>query len=254
MGWSMLFDEENSCHYYYNEVTGTSQWDTPTSAFSTSGDVAVRDNYSDVDDNNSDIDLDPLSIVKSDILVNYYSDIDSPAKDEKLSHDQAATDVLPDRVKTNYDYIKAAKQYKKHRKYLDINCSELCVLCKIRRVSEAFFPCNHRCVCHDCVITYDICEYSVTYMMSEVYSNCHFNCPLCESIIKKILPMENGDEVEKYWQWCNEVVIPLPNGFEKRFMQIADALKKVYIDDVLEDNMRQSSSYCSQVSTACVVS
>jgi hypothetical protein len=141
---------------------------------------------------------------------------------------------IRDRETRAHDYDHFAKLYRMHRKYHDPHCIELCVLCHRNQVSHALFPCDHRCVCSDCILTYDICEYTI--MMAESFPNCHYNCPLCAGLIKKIFPMEGGKEIDKYWDWCYEVVPPLPNGFEKKFTLSAEVIQKVFIDDVHESS------------------
>lgn len=136
---------------------------------------------------------------------------------------------MRDRDAPAHDYLQFAKLYRLHRKYHDPHCTELCVLCQHNVVSHVLFPCNHRCVCSDCILSYDICEYTI--LMAENFPNCHYNCPLCAGIIKKIFPMDNGSEIDRYWEWCYEVVPTLPTGFEKKFAMSAEVIRKVIIDD-----------------------
>lgn len=59
----------------------------------------------------------------------------------------------------------------------------------------------------------------------------YINCSLCAAIIKRILPLENGAEVEKYWQWVLEERPPLPTGFVRDFKHSEGVIKTVYVTD-----------------------
>lgn len=170
----------------------------------------------------------------------YYSDMDSKPSssnnreyDAYLEHNPNLIyedDGLANRQKNlNQDYLHLAKMYTLHRKYEDVDCKELCVLCRKLQVSDAFFPCNHRCVCKACIVSNDITEH--TFAIMNMNPKLHFTCPLCCSFIKRIIPMNNGEEIKEYYDWCYDVKPVLPHGFEKKFGLVASALTKVYITD-----------------------
>ena len=109
----------------------------------------------------------------------------------------------------NQDYLEMARLYKLQRPYSDINYSKACVLCRKRKATHVLFPCEHRCVCENCIRKEEIC--SDSKLSLKAHGCC--NCPLCAAIIKKILPFENGKEIERYWSWVYEFPPPLPENF-----------------------------------------
>lgn len=313
-GWLKGFDQQYNCFYYYNSITGISQWESPLETailpgaqddtyFNRTGLDCDIPYYSDIDETNdddskkdeglasnpyySDMENSPMrkpsrsqlplregsssqSRQMADISRKAYVDISekySDADDLSLrgpnNHEGKASEnikvfsssssdmgLIANGMRNNgrsrFDYIGNSKLYKLQRKYMDEFCKELCILCRTNQVSEAFFPCDHRCVCHACVVKYDICEFSSA--LAEIYKDCHYNCPLCASLIRKILPMEDGNEREKYWLWCNEVVLPLPPGFAKRFAHAAEALQRVYVDE-----MEEKKNLATQRSSTCFI-
>jgi hypothetical protein len=56
-------------------------------------------------------------------------------------------------------------------------------------------------------------------------------CPLCNSLIKKIITFDNGKEIDKYWSWVYETTPTLPTDFMKGFKHSAAVIQKVYIDE-----------------------
>ena len=54
------------------------------------------------------------------------------------------------------------------------------------------------------------------------------SCPLCAGIIKKVLPHEDGKEVDKYWAWVEEVNPSLPTGFMRNFRHSAHVIETVF--------------------------
>lgn len=85
-----------------------------------------------------------------------------------------------------------------------------CVLCKKRTPSSVFFPCAHSCVC-------DVCAKEKRVGPSSAGSAGMWEaCPVCMSMIKKVLPLEGGREEDRYWDWVHEVKPPLPRGFARK--------------------------------------
>ncbi len=112
-----------------------------------------------------------------------------------------------------------------------------------------FFPCEHHAVCQECVIREKIHEFG---SIESVQPNSHYNCPLCSEVIKKILPCENGLEVEKYWQWVLEVKPELPNGFTRNFKHSAAIIQKIHIDENIRlKKLKEKPPLCS---VCCTVS
>lgn len=140
----------------------------------------------------------------------------------------------------NQDYLQLAKIYSEQRQYADDMQHPPCVLCNQNICSHVFFPCEHRCVCAACIEKNDFCEDRDIPNRSDGYNM----CPLCATVIKKILPFEAGLEVIKYWEWVEEVSPPLPPGFKRKFKRSEDVLYRVYVE---KDPLSSiEDSFCKQ--------
>lgn len=164
------------------------------------------------------------------------------------------------------DYIRLAKEYKEMEKYRNNNprLEKRCVVCKgkaftkladIERGQEedttlrggskgtgrnrstsngkssnsnhykkkylikVLFPCEHRPICNEC------------WEQKQPW----IKCPVCHEEIKIALN-HNGNEVDEYWDWINEIKPHVPHGFLKSFTRqsrraIMDAMAKSINDD-----------------------
>jgi hypothetical protein len=130
----------------------------------------------------------------------------------------------------NQDYLGMARTYKLQRAYSDPHFNALCVLCQKHECSDVFFPCQHRCVCRNCIRSEQICD--DRSLTSNPRGFC--NCPLCSTIINIILPHENGKEVENYWAWVHEIVPPLPKDFMRNFKHSEAVLETIYAKKGIE--------------------
>ena len=92
---------------------------------------------------------------------------------------------------------------------------------------DVLFPCEHRAVCRNCIAKENV----VCISDMSKFSHAHCNCPLCNSVIKLILPWEEGLEVEKYWQWIEEVKPALPGDFMKNWRHSAAIIEKCYVQN-----------------------
>eukprot|EP00600_Ochromonadales_sp_CCMP1393_P011901 CAMPEP_0175001546 /NCGR_PEP_ID=MMETSP0005-20121125/3191_1 /TAXON_ID=420556 /ORGANISM="Ochromonas sp., Strain CCMP1393" /LENGTH=122 /DNA_ID=CAMNT_0016256439 /DNA_START=94 /DNA_END=462 /DNA_ORIENTATION=- len=100
------------------------------------------------------------------------------------------------------------------RAYSDPEQYALCVLCRTNYADQVFFPCEHRCVCGDCVKREQICSDSQLEQLPHG--------------IKLILPSEGGLEVEKYWNWVYEEPVPLPPRFIRDWRHSAAVIRAVH--------------------------
>ena len=143
---------------------------------------------------------------------------------------------------TSQDYLNMARLYKLNRPYSDPNYFGLCVLCHTNFADMVFFPCEHRCVCSECILKENICSDSQLNYVTDGYCN----CSLCATIIKLILPSEGGLEVEKYWEWVYEEPVPLPKKFMKTFRHSAGVISAVHIRDTTNsDSFENSFQKCN---------
>lgn len=139
----------------------------------------------------------------------------------------------------NLDYFAIAKAYKEQRPYSNPNYKALCILCHKNYSEDVFFPCEHHCVCRECMLNEKICEEGMLNAIPDAY----VNCSLCGNVIKLVLPLENGKEVKQYWDWVYEERVMLPRGFMRKWRQSANAIKHIYNSEGEIDT--RSSMFCS---------
>ena len=281
-GWVRYFDENSKCFYFFNESTGTTQWDEPpsiktanltsdpisqTDAENTLCDQASLpaymqtdfsklghndDNYSDMDDAecpHSDMDSDEDSRKEYDqwreqlVRENYLlPDAWHEDRSAAVLKSRPTEEII--RGGTNQDYVGLARIYKIQRPYSHPTARLVCVLCHKRDAEDVFFPCEHRCVCRKCIRNEKVVEES---KFDEMSADGFCNCPLCATIIKKILPSEGGAEIETYWRWVLEVAPPISKSFLKNFKHSAGVLRTVYNIDCEdeEEDRTDATGVCS---------
>ena len=181
----------------------------------------------------------------SDEAGDHYESNDYEPYDEETAP-KAVKDRSKDRLPqgTSQDYVHMARMYKLTRPYSDPDYTALCVLCHTNFADMVFFPCEHRCVCSECIHNESIC--SDKEMETTPHGYC--NCSLCAGIIKLILPSEGGAEVEKYWNWVYEEPIPLPSNFLRNFRHSAGVIRAVHVrngDGKDVDSFENASKSCA---------
>jgi hypothetical protein len=170
--WEEYIEEESGNIFYYNKMTNTTQWEHP-------------------------------NLIKNKVIPSIKPSRSNKIYIEPIVDDRKKIEKNEEEKKnliggTTIDYLHCAKLYKVNRPYGDHTANSICVLCRKNISKIVFFPCEHHAVCQECVIREKIYEFG---SIESVQPNSHYNCPLCSEVIKKILPCENGLEVEKYWQW-----------------------------------------------------
>lgn len=158
--------------------------------------------------------------------------------------------ALSTKGRLNQDYVQMARLYKVQRPYSDPHNPVVCLLCHKNLAEDVFFPCEHHCVCRACIKKEKICEERQLAKMPDGYPN----CSLCASVIKLILPLEDGLEVDKYWNWVYEEKVTLPTAFMRNWKHSADVIQTVFIDDKEhgKGHARRRRSHTN--STFCVIS
>jgi hypothetical protein len=203
----------------------------------------INDCYSDMDE---DVNV-PQQHSHSPLIVKE-SDGRSNRRTRAEVLDPLPNDYLIDSPIMNKDYLDMARLYRLQRPYSDKKVSHTCVLCFKRKATHVFFPCDHCCVCEDCVKAEEICPDSK--LSSKAHGCC--NCSLCGTVIKKILPFENGKEIDKYWLWIYEYNSPLPEGFMKNFKHSAGVIETVHVNHNDDDDNSSNASTSSGAS--CTIS
>jgi hypothetical protein len=162
-------------------------------------------------------------------------------------NEESAPKTVKNRSKeggSNQDYIHMARMYKLTRPYSDPGFMGMCLLCHSNFADVVFFPCEHRCVCSECVEKESICSDSQLDSTPGGYCN----CSLCASVIKLILPSEGGREVEKYWDWVYEEPMKLPTNFLRNFRHSAAVIRAVHVrtqKDSSADSLENTSKNCA---------
>ena len=143
---------------------------------------------------------------------------------------------------TTKDYFHLAQTYKMHSSYQVSQLSSSgkgppnCILCQKNKCDRVFFPCEHVCVCEECIITNQFIESEKMKYQPGGYNI----CPLCAMEIKKMFRFDNGRETERYWAWVHEIVPQLPTNFMKTFRHSGAIIKKIYIDEYHEKNRKDN--------------
>jgi hypothetical protein len=247
-GWIAAFDPTYKCLYFHNPETGLSQWHAPVAEISVdqslelqAGSVQRREI---IKKKLSEMMQTEKVEMKNEILVTenppdletyVVNDKDTDKVSIKFDTRTEYADVsvaMSESVKepliggNSQNYIHLAETYKNQRLYADPKADLQCVLCRRRLCSDVFFPCQHRCVCPECIVTQQVCEHQHINLLPHGFCN----CPLCGTVIKKIIPSSGGREVEDYWKWAHEINPQLPDGFLRNFRHSAAVIEKVYMN------------------------
>lgn len=72
----------------------------------------------------------------------------------------------------DYDYL--ASEYRRMAQYRDLAGSQLCAMCLKNSCEDVLFPCQHKCICPDCMKTNDIGDVftkvrAVLYSLSSIH-------------------------------------------------------------------------------------
>ena len=257
--WTRYFEDTYNCYYYVNNSNGRSQWDYPSSPYD-----IVCDTNSVGDDEiveRGDILKENLEYAENSVsnTSNHFRCVSAPKDNKqkqkvgKLTSDKVDkssepfsdhSDSLETTARINRNYVQMARLYKIYRPYslseTNFKCLK-CVLCNDREPVDVFFPCEHRCVCRPCIAKEQICDDA----SFETNLNGYCNCSLCAEVIKKILPYENGQEIEKYWTWVYEQKIHLPDGFLRNFRHSAAVIEAVYVNNPQGSHTTNESTMCT---------
>jgi hypothetical protein len=108
---------------------------------------------------------------------------------------------------TSRDYIAMAHKYQRFFPYSNhfFDHNTKCILCSFETPNDIFFPCNHRCVCRNCLSLPPFSPQFNLTLMDQKSSSEKIFCPLCNLLVKQILPINGkGTEETEYWDWVLE--------------------------------------------------
>ena len=155
---------------------------------------------------------------------------------------------------TTQDYVSLANIHRLQIKFSSHAAKfgevPICLLCHKSECKTVLFPCEHRCVCDSCIQKESFCDADTVHKILNGFCN----CPLCAQIIKKMLPYDNGKEIEKYWDWVNEVNPVMPSGFIRNFRHSAAIIQKIRIDDAKKEREQKGIGGGGGGSISCVIS
>ena len=112
----------------------------------------------------------------------------------------------------------------------------ICILCLKNDCQDILYPCQHRCICRKCIKAHHIVEYNYLHTINHKTKLTHSNgsesvscnCPLCGTIIQRILVNERGVEAEKYWSWVYKEAPVMSDVFMNRYVYIPLCMHIVY--------------------------
>ena len=242
--WIEHYDESHQASYYYNSVTNETSWEKPA-------EVTVQSCYS-LDESGEN---NPLKAhyengkvkPKTESRRNLKKIVPSDIEQAERITSQASAEE-----RTQQDYIGLSKLYVIQRPYSDHTSDVKCVLCRVNmNPRQVFYPCQHRCVCDDCITSQQVCAMADMAQFPSGFCN----CPLCGQIIKRILPAEEGGKDEdRYWEWVLEVKPPLPDGFMKGFRHSAAIIQKVHIEENVKIARRKARKEKYRCYPLCAIS
>lgn len=275
--WIQCFDDNYQTWYYYNTITGVSQWEDPYE--SSERDICESASSPAGVDNGWHSHPESVEHAEQQAERNYYYSDMSESDNEDVAG-QSITDVLhnipaaaSERViypilgtrklhqdihqnqVLNQDYVHLATVYKMQRPYMDSHAILVCVLCHVERCEDVFFPCEHRCVCKNCLLFEGFRE-DQGGGEAEDGNSCPV-CPLCASVIKRIIPAQQGSEKEIYWKWATEISPSLPKGFLRDFRHSAGVIEAVHVQSKGKSKSRRHQHRQRQEDTGeqqCVLS
>jgi hypothetical protein len=129
------------------------------------------------------------------------------------------------------NYADMAVEYRKQVKYIVRKDDEehvvgahsfhppKCSMCKKNKCTKVFFPCQHACVCDECLQTHNIGILN----RKKPYDNKWNACPICVEEIKYIGTLTNTSQ-EDYYHWLHEVKPPIPFINKKQFNDIGQTI------------------------------
>lgn len=222
--WTVHYDDGTQ-NYYYAHISGITQWEKPIEK-----PIKIKPEII----KNKSVRKKGKIVPELDFVNGdqpFDTDADDPIQEENVGG-------------KTIDYLHIAETYKFQRKYMEPGVLIRCVLCKVNPCEDVLFPCQHRCICRNCMAYEKVKEFG-SHGPSDF-----INCPLCGEIIKKILPHENGEEEEKYWKWVLEVNPKLPSNFLRDFRHSAAIIQKVHIDEnkrarLIKEKKNAKSSCCT---------
>ena len=140
------------------------------------------------------------------------------------------------RGQTIHNYIEYANKYKLQRPYMDKYKRIICILCLKNDCQDILYPCQHRCICRKCIKAHHIVEYNYLHTINHKTKLTHSNgsesvscnCPLCGTIIQRILVNERGVEAEQYWSWVYKEAPVMSDVFMNRYVYIPLCIHIVY--------------------------
>lgn len=255
-GWYCYFDDTQQAYYYYNEADGSSQWHHPSSTDDPY--TLYEDDYVEEGNAMAQKVADMLQLSQQDeVGIAAYTPYTYDAYNEKNNDFAISSDYYvnervnlnarpsnEEKLVRNKDYMALARAYKYQRPYSDPQYKAICLLCHKNECTDVFFPCQHRCVCHNCIISESICD-ELTYLKQGDKGDGYFMCSLCAEVIKKILPSEHGLEVQKYWDWVYEERVQMPRDFMRTFKHSAAIIEAVYMNDAHRKKGDAGSGACA---------
>jgi hypothetical protein len=147
------------------------------------------------------------------------------------------------------NYADIAVEYRKQVQYIARKGTEenvvgahssdppLCSMCKVEVCRKVFYPCQHVCVCDECIHRHEIGVLDRHDQFARTWNA----CPLCVQEIKKIVPLHDNSENE-YVEWLHEVKPPIPFVDRQQFARVAAMLEKGLIPKNLEHAISPISS------------
>jgi len=132
------------------------------------------------------------------------------------------------------NYADIAIEYRKQVKYIARSDDErnvvgahpssppTCSMCKIGRCNSVFFPCQHACVCDDCIVKHEIGVLDKSNRNARTWNA----CPICVEEIIHIVPLQDNAQ-EQYFHWLHKSKPPIDYVDKKQFLFVGNEMLKI---------------------------
>lgn len=138
-----------------------------------------------------------------------------PSIDPNFHPDRARLHELARSLHLARDYARLADTYDQERPYRDFTAKTLrCLICEHNTVDMVCMPCEHKCICNDCILLHQVGKEGTSQGQPESISRIK-KCPLCRQTIAKVVSVNSTEDLSRA-RWFGTASI-LPSCFIAHF-------------------------------------
>ena len=99
-----------------------------------------------------------------------------------------------------------------------------CSMCNVGKCRQVFFPCQHACVCDNCIQQHEIGVLNASDPTARTWNA----CPLCVEKIVRVVPLHDQSE-ENYFKWLHEAKPPVAYVDQQKFAKMCITLNQNFV-------------------------